>query len=61
MAPYQYNPAKKLFASFDDKRSIQEKTKFIRQKKLGGIMFWELIQDLKEDGLVDEMYNRLGR
>jgi len=59
MAPYQYNPVKKLFASFDDKRSIQAKTKFIRRKKLGGIMFWELIQDLKEDGLVDEMERRL--
>ncbi len=54
-APYQYNAAKHLFATFDDKRSIKAKTKFIRRKKLGGIMFWELIQDVKKDGLVDEM------
>lgn len=54
-APYQYNTAKKLFATFDDKRSIKEKTKFIRRKQLGGIMFWELGQDLKQDGLMDEM------
>jgi chitinase len=58
-APYQYNAAKKLFATFDDKRSIGAKTKFIRRKKLGGIMFWELVQDAKEDGLVDEMYKQL--
>lgn len=46
-APYQYNAVKKLFATFDDKRSIKEKTKFIRRKKLGGIMFWELGQDFE--------------
>lgn len=58
-APYQYNASKKLFATFDDKKSIKEKTKFIRRKKLGGIMFWELGQDLKQDGLVEEMENGL--
>jgi chitinase len=58
-APYQYNAAKKLFATFDDKKSIGEKTKFIRRKKLGGIMFWELGQDLKQHGLVEEMENGL--
>ncbi len=58
-APYQYNASKHLFATFDDKRSIREKTKFIRRKKLGGIMFWELAQDAKVDGLVDVMYKGL--
>lgn len=58
-APYQYNAVKRLFATYDDKRSIKEKTKFIRRKKLGGIMFWELGQDLKKDGLVTEMKKRL--
>lgn len=58
-APYQYNKSLSLFATFDDKRSIKEKTKFIRRKNLGGIMFWELGQDKKENGLVDEMYNNL--
>lgn len=54
-APYQYNSTQKLFATFDDKRSIKAKTKFVRRKRLGGIMFWELGQDLKEGGLVEEM------
>jgi chitinase len=58
-APYQYNAAKKLFATFDDERSIRAKVKFIRRKKLGGIMFWELVQDAKRDGLVDVMYRGL--
>lgn len=54
-APYQYNHRQQLFATFDDERSIKAKTKFIRRNKLGGIMFWELVQDLKENGLVEEM------
>jgi chitinase len=52
-APYQYSASKKLFATFDDKRSIAEKAKFVRNKKLGGIMFWELTGDLPKGGLVD--------
>lgn len=58
-APYQYNASKKLFATFDNERSIREKIKFIQRKKLGGIMFWELAQDMKVDGLVDVMYKGL--
>ncbi len=58
-APYQYNKSQHLFATFDDERSIKEKTKFIRKKKLGGIMFWELVQDLTSAGLVEEMERML--
>ncbi|MEO6613783.1 MAG: glycoside hydrolase family 18 protein [Chitinophagaceae bacterium] len=54
-APYQYNKSRHLFATFDDKRSISEKTKFIRRKKLGGIMFWELSQDQPLNGLTNEI------
>lgn len=58
-APYQYNASEKLFATFDDARSIREKTKFIRLKNLGGIMFWELAQDRTSGGLLDVMYKEL--
>lgn len=58
-APYQYSSSQKLFATFDDKRSIKAKIKFIRRKKLGGIMFWELAQDIRGGGLVDVMYKGL--
>lgn len=60
-APYRYNPTKKLYATFDDKKSIAEKTKFVRNKKLGGMMFWELSQDDPEDGLVGEMDRGLNK
>ncbi len=52
-APWQYSRSGQLFASFDDERSIREKTKFIRRHRLGGIMFWELSEDKPVDGLLD--------
>jgi chitinase len=58
-APFQYNTAKKLFATFDDKRSIRAKSKFVRKKKLGGIMFWELSEDKNNDGMVDKIASML--
>ena len=58
-APYRYNKSKKLFATFDDKMSIREKSAFIKQKKLGGIMFWELSDDQPDGGLTDEIYEAL--
>ncbi len=56
-APYAYNSKEKLFATFDDKRSIQLKTKYVIEHNLGGIMFWELSQDTFDDGLVDVIYS----
>ncbi len=58
-APFQYSASKKLFATFDDKRSIRAKAKFILRKKLGGMMFWELSEDAPGDGLVDEIWKEL--
>lgn len=55
-APYQYNKSKQLFATFDNERSLKEKTKFIKRKKLGGIMFWELRDDKYAEGLVDAIH-----
>ncbi|HEV7334145.1 MAG TPA: glycoside hydrolase family 18 protein [Flavisolibacter sp.] len=51
-ATYAYNPEKKLFATFDDKRSIALKTQYVVEKELGGIMFWELGSDSYTDGLL---------
>lgn len=54
-APYMYNPQRKLFATFDDKKSIELKTKYAIDKGLNGIMFWQLGEDKFTDGLVDEI------
>jgi chitinase len=53
MAPYLFNSGQSLFVTYDDRRSIELKTKYAIEKGLGGIMFWELSEDLYEDGLLD--------
>ena len=52
-APYSYNAAEKKFATYDDKRSIELKTKYVINHRLGGIMFWEITNDVYKGGLVD--------
>ena len=56
-APYAYNASGKLFATFDNKRSIARKTRYVIEEGLDGIMFWELPHDIFEGGLVDTIYN----
>lgn len=60
-APFQYNATKKLFATFDDEKSIAAKTAFIRKNKLGGIMFWELSLDKPQNGLVNAISSGLNK
>jgi chitinase len=55
-APWSYNAEKKLFATYDNKRSVQLKTQYVIDKKLAGIMFWELRQDLPRNGLLQAIY-----
>jgi chitinase len=52
-APYLYNRSQKLFVTYDDKRSVQTKTQYVIDKKLSGIMFWQLMGDTFKDGLLD--------
>jgi chitinase len=43
--PYCLNAAKKLFATFDDERSVVFKTRYAIEKRLNGFLVWELRQD----------------
>lgn len=52
-APFIYNPDKKIFVTYDDKKSVELKTKYAIDNKLGGIMFWQLANDTFTDGLLD--------
>lgn len=55
-APWSYNAAKKSYATYDNQRSVQLKTQYAIDKKLAGIMFWELRQDLTRNGLLHAIY-----
>lgn len=52
-APYAYNAGKRLYATFEDETSIRDKTQYVKDKGLHGIMFWELTLDKYENGLLD--------
>jgi chitinase len=55
-APYAYNASKRLFITYDDKRSLEIKTNYVISNKLNGIMFWEITNDTYRDGLLDAIY-----
>ncbi len=52
-APYFFNEQHKLFVTFDDTTSIRLKTEYVIQKKLNGIMFWQLAEDKFKGGLLE--------
>jgi chitinase len=54
-APYLFNAKQQLYVTYDDKRSMQLKTKYAIEKGLGGIMFWQLTEDTYTDGLLHEI------
>lgn len=56
MAPYLYHPTDSVFITYEDTVSIRLKTRYAIDLGLGGIMFWQLGSDAKEDGLVDAIY-----
>ncbi|WLT31244.1 glycosyl hydrolase family 18 protein [Geothrix sp. PMB-07] len=40
-APYLYNPAKGLWITYEDEESLGAKCRYIVDRGLGGVMFWE--------------------
>ncbi len=60
-APYAYNPREQLFATFDNKQSIQLKTRYAVGKGLNGIMFWSLNGDMPENGLISVIHETLNQ
>ncbi len=52
-APYLYNKVEKLFVTYDDSMSVERKTRYAINQHLNGIMFWQLMDDKKTNGLLD--------
>lgn len=59
-APYALNVSRRLLATYDDERSVALKTKYALEKKLGGIMFWQLYDDRLHDGLLEVIFRNAG-
>lgn len=56
-APYATNEERRLLATYDDENSIAMKTMYAVDKKLGGIMFWQLYDDTFHWGLLSVIDN----
>jgi chitinase len=58
-AAYKYNDSKKLFLTYDDEKSVTAKVKYVKEKGLNGLFFWELRLDNARGGLADLMAEKL--
>ena len=56
-APWLYNATQKLFVTYDDTTSMRLKTAYTADKKLNGVMFWQLGEDTFSGGLLDVIYD----
>ncbi len=54
-APWAYDAAAREYATYDDPRSVRRKTRYAIERGLGGIMFWQLLDDLPAGGLLEAM------
>lgn len=55
-APFMYNPNTLLFYTYDDEKSLREKTKYALENGLNGIMFWQLTDDNDNHDLLNAIY-----
>lgn len=43
--PYLYNPAQRIFVSYEDPQSLAAKCRYVLRHKLAGVMFWNDSED----------------
>ena len=55
-APYLWNAKTRTFVTYEDPQSLRAKVAFVREKGLGGVMYWEQSLDRNEEllGVLDE-------
>lgn len=44
-APYLWNDQTRIFITYEDSLSLAYKSRYIKEKQLGGVMFWEYYKD----------------
>jgi chitinase len=58
-APFIYQAVDSIFITYDDPQSLELKVNYAKDKKLGGIMFWQLRSDNKEFELTAALRNAM--
>ena len=59
-APYLWNASKRIFITYEDPQSLRLKCRYIRDRKLAGVMFWEYYAD-PTGSLLETLYRELPR
>ncbi|MDO3381061.1 glycoside hydrolase family 18 protein [Gilvimarinus algae] len=59
-APWLWSEKERTFVSYDDPESVAAKVKYIREQKLGGVMFWQYTSDYNHE-LLDTINKAFGR
>jgi chitinase len=57
-APYLWDATNARFLTYDDPQSLREKARYVKQQRLGGMMYWEHSHDPEEvllDAIVEEL------
>jgi chitinase len=57
--PWLYNPQTKTMISYDDPQSLGVKARYVRDRNLGGVMFWDLSGDDAQHSLVNALQTNL--
>jgi chitinase len=61
LAPWMYNPERRIAISYENEESIINKANYVQQRGLGGMMLWELSYDNDAHTLVNSAYRSLMR
>jgi len=59
-APWLFDPAGRLFVTYDDAESLRVKADYGREHNLGGVMIWELSQDDERATLLKALHTARG-
>lgn len=59
-APYLWNPDKQIMVTYEDPESLKHKAEYIREKGLGGVMYWHHSYDPTEK-LLETLYKGLNK
>lgn len=57
-APWLYSSSG-VMISYEDEQSLTAKVQYVRQNRLGGIMFWEISEDDEDFDLVQTIYTQM--
>lgn len=59
-ANWFFNAKTGIFGTGDNLQSVREKSRYVKEQGLGGIMFWELSLDVPSGGLLDAIIDEIG-